>query len=316
MKKEKYFKDHKFILLFLYSEDYFQLSLVKNFVVDSNGTSIVIAARSGEVVQGTQFLDDGIHVPVLGEMKNFDIYLNFMDSSDVELKERLPNQNDLKHVETILNVAKSKFSNKVMVLAYYDESDPTLAEDLKQPEIVSYKIGGIEVIQEFIFSNFLNELKSFSRKKINGGVDLRMSKNAIDNKENHKFDLSKSHLVMLDDHWYGDGGIYEEEQRFERYTYNINQNKVDGLKANLEIPDRVYQILTSEQKEIIDSQNLSIIKSLMDYIGIDVFSQELENYSEAARINHQSMLQAVWQSEMSDFAGHDGYIGDGIHAKD
>lgn len=315
----KFFKDQSFALFFLYDELQFCTNDIPDMIVDKSGNSLVIAARGGEQTDGIHILDNGKHLIKGNNPENgwLDIYLATNHLTNEEKNNIFQNKQDLDSINHVISLGSSKFVKHLVILAY---SDGTECENTPDPCIIKSKVGGPEIVAEFMLSKFINNFRRLTNEQIERGeipTQIEYNNNTTSSRK-YTFDFSLAEsLAELDPtddsnvEVEMDGSVWGEA--FSRYQFNINNDAVNKLAKELTIPDRVFAVLTQEQKETLKNQIPEILTERMDFIGREIFGQKFPSYESYIRHLDSIARSRSWDQSMSDLLGAEGrYLGNGI----
>lgn len=323
----KYFKDNRFYLMYLYDEDMYCIDDVPNMIYsDENGESLVISARGNGLTDGRQVLDNGkFFVKVEGDPDRYSkAFSNMIHLNDEELELVFGDMKEKEIVQTMRDIRRlgnSKFVSKLMILAYSDGNEKELPDF---PELIKIKVGGTEIVAEYMLSEFCSDFKKVSPNKVNAEkIEDRIKWNS--NEERYwnyefNFDLSGnlSELNEIDDSATEidmDGTVWDLS--FKRYQFNINDNAVDTIYKDIHIPSRLYDVLTKEQLIQLKEQLPSLLQEKMDFIGLQVFKQKFDSLDAYHRLMESRVASENWRNSMRQILGEDGsYLGDGISLND
>lgn len=313
-----FFKDQKFILIYLYDELLFRTDDVSSMVVNDEGKSVVISARGGVQTDGIHVLDNGKFFEKQKEKdkKWFDVYLTFKHVSDEE-SQILKESPDIDFINHLISMGDSKFVRELMILACSDDGEFNVEDD---PSIIKAKVGGPEIVAEYMLSRFIGNYKKFYSDEIAEKVfDLRIEANRSEDgfsKYDFDFDLDGdlSQLEKIDDSGTDidlDGTVWDGS--FERFQFNIDEKSVNELNEKFIIPSRIYDVLTKEQLLLLKKQAPSILIEEMDFIGSNIFNQKFDSFEAHNRLMESRAYSRNWSKSMSDILGDDGsYLGDGM----
>lgn len=319
----KYFKDNRFYLMYLYDEDMYCIDDVPNMVFsDENGESLVISARGNGLTDGHQVLDNGkFFAKVENDPDRYSkAFSNMNHLNDEELELVFGDMKEKEIVQTMRDIRRlgnSKFVSKLMILAYSDGNENELPDF---PDLIKIKVGGTEIVAEYMLSEFCSEFKKVSPINTNNeNLEKRIKWNSDDTRYwnyEFNFDLSEnlSELDEIDNSNTEidmDGTVWDGS--FKRYRFNINDNAVNSLFEEFKIPGRVYDVLTKEQLIQLKEQLPSLLQDKMDFIGLQVFKQKFDSLDAHHRLMESRVASENWRNSMRQILGEDGsYLGDGI----
>jgi hypothetical protein len=323
----KYFQDNRFYLLYYYDEDMYYIDDVPNMVYsEETGESLVISARGNGLSDGRQILDNGKFFPkVENDPDRYSkAFSNMNHLNDEELELVFGDMKEKEIVQTMRDIRRlgnSKFVSKLMILAYSDGNEKELPDF---PDLIKIKVGGTEIVAEYMLSEFCSEFKKVSPINTNNeNLDKRIKWNSDDTRYwnyEFNFDLSEnlSELDEIDNSNTEidmDGTVWDGS--FKRYRFNINDKAVNSLFEEFKIPGRVYDVLTKEQLMQLKEQFPLLLQEKMDFIGLQVFKQKFDSLDAHHRLMESRVASENWRSSMRQILGEDGsYLGDGISLND
>jgi hypothetical protein len=323
----KYFQDNRFYLMYLYDEDMYCIDDVPNMVCsDENGDSLVISARGNGLTDGRQLLDNGkFFTKVESDPDRYSkAFSNMIHLNDEELELVFGDMKEKEIVQTMRDIRRlgnSKFVSKLMILAYSDGNENELPDF---PDLIKIKVGGTEIVAEYMLSEFCSDFKKVSPTIVNANkIDDRIKWNSDEERYwnyEFNFDLSEnlSELNEIDHSATEidmDGTVWDLS--FERYQFNINANAVDTIYKDIHIPSRIYDVLTKEQLIQLKEQLPSLLQEKMDFIGLQVFKQKFDSLDAHHRLMESRIANENWRNSMRQILGEDGsYLGDGINLND
>lgn len=334
-----YIKDKNLIICYMGSEKEVPIQLLPGLFRDkTSGKSLIISARTGPMSRDMYSMGDVTVDMPDGTIKKFEekqlmeyIYrlteserINFQIQSDKNLKA-------LKHIQRLWTDATS---DKIMVLSYWDGF--TVDELTDQMaylglDFLSIKIGGPELISEFLLADFCNHgirkivAKPGNELSDNNTLDPYQSAESL-------FEEQENFDYVLDWNFSIQGNIdfpkyFEEEGGSDDggglvkcskclYYYSIDMKALDKLIKLLHIPARVIEMLTQDQLLELKRQAPKILFDEIDYIAIKVFSQNLDNFKEDRKYSELVKGEAGWSSSMHGALGGIGgqsvYLGGGL----
>ena len=319
----KYFKDNRFYLLYLYDENMYCIDHVPNTVwSDENGESLVISARGNGLTDGRQVLDNGkFFAKVESDPDRYSkAFSNMIHLNDEELELVFGDMKEKEIVQTMRDIRRlgnSTFVSKLMILAYSDGNEDALPDF---PDLIKIKVGGTEIVAEYMLSQFCSDFKKVSRNKINTEkIEDRIKWNSDEERYwnyefNFDFSENLSELDEIDDSATEidmDGTVWDGS--FKRYQFNINDNAVNTIYKDIHIPSRLYDVLSKEQLIQLKEQLPSLLQEKMDFIGLQVFKQKFDSLDAHHMLMESRVASENWRNSMRQILGEDGsYLGDGI----
>lgn len=303
MEKDKYFKDQRFMLIYMYSPVGFFVDDISQRIADEDGKSLVISGRSGRLEKPGSFLDN---LGVLESLKKDSPYtyqsLWLEDDiySDEALLEKYGNSEEV--VEYIRHIGKAgnrPFSHKLIILAYDDGED----SEVDNPVIIKAKRGGYDLVIEYILSNFNNEETAVGEAK--RFIHEHLCKDGVSRSFN--FSLS-SYFSGLDNYDFdfdmdADGSDYSRD--YKRSIFNVDKDALARLTSMFLVPDRVNKILTEEQKFLLRENIPDDLSSLSDFIGLKLFKQKLPSFDDDVHRETTRNRARFWDYSNREFIQDD-----------
>ena len=338
---KKYFKDQKFLLIYQHSEHGIPVHNIADSIINEDNKSQVIAARGDEPLSGEHYLDNGLHFEKIeGDSASwYSIYLEYKyrksNGSDVELG--LTKDVEVEeYLESLASFIEGKVVTKLITLAFDDDGKIDGAEDATIKRI---KRGGAELVIEFMLSKFIDEsykgwfYKSDGRPLESNNYQriVKYSDSGLQSIQSWgEIPFSPEEMSQIEEKWHYDfttfdnlsamGGIeYPEDPEYDSikylYQHNISKKKLEKYKKNIEIPYRVYEILTDEQKQLLSNQVHGILMDTVDDIGHDLFGLSFDNFAADERHRKSIIASRQWGAELyGSLSTGDGnvYLGDGM----
>lgn len=238
-----------------------------------------------------------------------------------------------------------KWFDKILILSYKDSGFLNSLEKYSIDGIYG-KSGGTELISEYLLSNFITDIDDpeyFHKSWVNTDGDeleidiigqIVVDGTTSDVRPPHHSDQSEfffnnklysskyvNNLTLAPDFRnliqqreyppidYEDGSSYGRK----RFQYNVNQENLKKWTNEHAIPDFIFEILSSEQKQLLSKRLSSYIQSSWDEILKDVLNQKF--VTEKVLIKNK-VTQDTWGYEMYSTLGGDGeenvYLSEGI----
>ncbi len=317
MKKDTYFKDQKFVLLYMYFPAGMFMDETSSAVESDECQSLVISGRSNFLESPGSFLDkpgvmDFQEDPVTEEFKQwicdsmpdwafpagkpeFEYKSLWWDhhkyDADEDLLERYGKKKFVEIVRCIGTIGDRPFADRLIVLAYDDGTDFDSNDDGRF--CVLLKRGGYELVVEYMLSAF-NEGGSAYGEELNLVRDIvcddgssrsfnfSLKSNCLDELNSSEYDIDYDSY----------SGYHEYENK--RAIFNINEEALKRLKLMFTAPVHPgFKSLTNEQR-LLYSQSVqmfeqSVQKGLMelsDFIGLELFNQQLPKIPTAECFSH------------------------------
>jgi hypothetical protein len=230
----------------------------------------------------------------------------------------------IKHRFKLLN---SEACKCVIALLDLTDEESSTVEDVEGITFIKLKVGGVELISEFLLSRFITEWEEeFQHANfdpnceeylnlINGGATTRDAEVVIGEcsplfklEKHHNLEhLTKYRLIQCDDE-------FETWQREEgSYVYfNVDIRKKEQLDKELLIPERIREILEEKQLEHLEKTAASVITDNLAYVYKIILKQQIPQHE----INHSNVPRDSWGRDMYRVLGGNGrddaYLGDGM----
>lgn len=338
---KKYFKDQKFLLIYSHSENGISVNKISESIIDQNSKLLIIAARGDEPKTGEYYVDNGYHFDKIENDENslYSLYSAYKNRSSEQVLMESELEKDLevdKFLEDLATFVEGQVVTKLITLAF-DEGSQVV--ESKNSNIKLIKRGGVELVVEFMLSNFINESykgwfyksdgrplesKNFNRIVISSDPELQ----AIHSWGEIPF--SKKEISELEERWHYDytlssdlyaiNGIeYPDDPEYDLikylYKFNIDGKKLKKLNKRIEIPYRVYEILTSEQKQLLSNQVYGIILDVVDDVGRDLFGLNFDSFANDEKYQNSIVASRQWGAELHGLMGGGSgslYLGDGM----
>ena len=340
---KKYFKDQKFLLIYQECEHGISVHNIPESVINDSKKSVVIAARGDEAKSGEHYLDNGFHFEkIKGDSASwYSIYTAYkrrsIDSNiNGDESEPIKDVEAEKFLENLAAFVEGNVVTKLITLAFDEDGEIGGVEDAN---IKLMKRGGGELVVEFMLSKFIEEsyrgwfYKSDGRR-LEGDDHLRIRKDSdLDSGAFHDSlypPFSPEEMSQLEEKWHYDfttfdnlsamdGIEYPEDPEYDSikylYQYKISKKKLEKYKKKIEIPYRVYEILTKEQKQLLSDQAHGILMDAVDDIGHDLFGLNFDNFAADERHRKSILESRQWGAELYgslSTGGGNVYLGDGM----
>jgi len=325
IKMPKYFKDQKFMLVFLHSEAGIFVDNLADFILDAKtNKSLLIAARGDEEVEGLTLLSRKQTNDISSELDWFYYLKDHPEDQWPDWIKR--DQNNSDWAKDLIRMGNSKAVTFLLALAYDDDGDATNV-GLDSHTFSNIKRGGTELVSEFLLSNFCHR----SSQKL-----FRRDGQPISDDESMSitFALGEIDHAIYEMRWTYDFSLavnfdnlaltqvldYDEDYGFEYsipvFQHGINQKAVPYLNELVAIPYRVRKLLSEAQQKTLADEVPEIVKQELDYVAIRLLGQPVQNYKMDRATDYARLQGAAWASDMYDICGGDGegnaYLGDGI----
>lgn len=330
----------------MYDKDEFFLKKFTSLVLNDNYKSLVLAARGSSIhFQENSYIEPTINLQhgvsgnggyLSGKINSMNLYSWLSTASVSQVKNLLrknPKQSEwIKHRFKRLNWESCKC---VIALLDLTEEDSDLIDD-GYLTFAKLKIGGTELISEFLLSQFITEwedefesenfepngeeflLKTYGdtsslskllnepedSEKIVVGQCAPMFK--LDKHSNLEH-LTKYKLVQYEDEF----EIWDREEGSYVY-FNVDIEKKEKLDKEFYVPKRVLEILDDSQKEQLRKNASLVIEDNLAYVYKSVLKQKIPTF-DSGNLNPQ---RDTWGADMYSILGGDGhedvYLGDGM----
>lgn len=332
-----YFKDQKFLLLYVDLEDGIPVSCIPRSIVDDLTLKTRVVAARGGPMSFSNYLSHGGKMKIrlsqdqkLKEIDFKEIYDHICSLTEEDKKYFLEiNKEASDEVLRQMADLETESIHRLLILA---ENNGSPIEKPIGMEFTCFKIkeGGPELVLDFLLSRFCRHEDWEWVKRDDPKVKycypddsaFNFGGPASEEKDLYKevpvFDFSNNpnldDLVEYEMNDDIDGDPYRSSGYY--YYYSVNLKSLSILKDEIDIPWRVRQVLTSEQVSELDAEVPSILMNYLDYIARSVLMQRVDSYVEDRASQYERMRAQQWASDMYDVLGGDGegnvYMSDGL----
>jgi hypothetical protein len=349
MNTHDFLKTRQFSLVYWHSSVGLNLKLVHDFFFRDNKDSLIISARLGELIHNnSSYKNQGIKIKPLRGKGGFiseysdrlDIFFWLTASKISDVKKLFrsnPRERDIvREIYKCYSTGNNKFHTAIFLCDFTNENIENIKSAfLNYHPLQCFKVvtGGPEVVYEYLFSDFIWEgehpdlSKPFfcfdedEQKALDMMPDYPSS--TLDSdiyfsplykfKSNSNLDHLTETVIEIDSDEFGNcwekkGGAYP--------YYNLRLIALEKIKKEFSISKRIYEILTDDQKNFLDSTKCNVLENNLIHIFDSVFRY---NYKESIDVlpETESSYEKSWKYQMYDSLGGDGlgsvYLGDGLY---
>lgn len=317
--ERKYFKDFKLQVAYFHHQHGISLDDIAGiFVHKSSEDSAVISARGARSIRNPDWFPKHPSEEIYsGLYQNITIDQTVGDG--LLVKDMRNN-----HAEVFAEVMRwgnGYSTDRLIVLAHGDAEFPeNLNPELKP---VVHRIGGVDLVVEFLLSNFANaEPINLARKwiRLDGRNLSHDEQKALAWASDDEVDLS----IYRFDGWSFDFSLVDNFSQLEEFfdivvdpdvptfekqkraIYNIDQSAVEQMQTWVKMPYEIREMLSEEQLAVWRKEKIPrIILKNLDFLGIKLFGLSLDSYSEDGAASNFSAFAASWDDDLRDWIHDD-----------
>jgi hypothetical protein len=310
-----FFKDQKLVLVYAHCETGLGTENIDASVTDANtGKSHVVAARGARKYRNAEYRSRR----TTEDNRLYDMHSKFQE--DLEFGDgtltKAAQENAPEELAALTQWSGGHTTDRLIILAY-DAGEPL--PDLSSSNVVATRRGGTELVAEFLLSKFASwdcvpvkrwvrvdglsitdEEERALRRAASRNIDLNLYRldwvfdySLLDN----FYDLSSTYEVVLD---------YDDCETFNRVTYNIDQDALSEMHDWIRVPRELRDLLTPEQDRIWREEVVpAIIREHLDYIGIELFGQALDDCRAAGAREYLRREGKAWVEAMREYLPND-----------
>jgi|688.fasta_scaffold204566_1 hypothetical protein len=348
MNTHDFLKTRQFALVYWHSSFGLNLKLVHDFFSRDNKESLIISARVGGLIHDNlSYTNKNIKIePLRGKggliseySDRLDIFFWLTSSKISDVKKLLrnnPSERDvIREIYKCYSASINEFHTAIFLCDFTNENVESInsAFSYYHPlQCLKVVTGGLEVVYEYLFSDFIKEsdhpdlskpflcLDEEEQKALDMMPDYPYSTLYSDVyfspsykfKSNSNLDHLTETVIYYDSDEFGDswekkGGAYP--------YYKLRLSALEKIKKEFSISDRVSEILTNDQKNFLDSTKYNVLENNLVHIFENVFRYDYRKYSETP-VAEVPSEEKSWNYQMYDALGGDGrgsvYLGDGL----
>jgi len=347
MTKEDYIRNKKYGLIYLHYEDEFSLKdISKIFIDEDTGKSVVISAIGSSIwyenySKKSNFIEIkksimGESGKLYGKVSPMNMFFWLTAATKNQVKSLLrENSESIEWIRNAYKVFKNHKCKSVVALLDLTNVKNHELGDVTYLNCAKLKIGGVELISEYLLSNFIIEWMEEFRysqlepvsdtyyKSIHGNdyeTEFFFSKGSKSYERgfssplftfDKKFNLS--HLTVGEVVTHEDDYSTWETEEGSYCYFNLNLDKVKIIDDSLTIPRRILEILDEGQINHLNKTAASVINDDLIRVYSGIFNQIIPSDISETRSNNSI---DTWGSDMYDILGGDGtdtvYLGDGV----
>ncbi len=337
MTDEEYIRSRRYGLLYIYNKGGVLVKHASSIFTDDNNHSVVLAARGSYINFQENFYKEPtieLENPVSGnggylnkQLDSMNLYSWMCSSSVGQVKNLLrKNPNQSEWIKDRFKVINSESCKCLIVLLDLTNVKSDNVDDVNYITFIKLKIGGAELISEFLLSQFINEweeefefddLKPIEQEyDFEKFIQTLSSETVVEGECSPIFKLETytnlNHLTQY--------RLVEHCDEFERwfvengshFYFNVDIKNKKKLDAEYLIPRRVYEILEPHQIELLEKTAPSVIDENLVF----VYKTLLRQKTPPSKSRQMSVPRDTWGSEMYSILGGDGcgdvYLGDGM----
>ena len=347
MTEEEYIRSRRYGLLFIYNKDGMLVKHASSIFVDDNDCPIVLAARGRFI----NFQENFYREPTIEleksvscnggylskQLDSMNLYSWMCSSSVGQVKNLLrKNPNQSEWIKDRFKAINSQSCKCLIALLDLTDVKNVNVDDVNHITFVKLKIGGAELISEFLLSQFINEWEEefeFDElepigeeyKILQYGGECNFtnpfrqpiaSEPVVVGECSPIFRLETftdlAHLTQY--RFVEDCDEFESwlVKKGSHFYFNVDIKNKKKLDDEYVIPRRVYEILETHQLEHLEKTTSSVIEENIVFVYKSLLRQKTPP-SEPRQIN---LPRDTWGSDMYSILGGDGhgdvYLGDGM----
>lgn len=347
MTEDEYIRSRRYGLLYIYNSEGILLKHISQIFRDDNNKSVVISARGSSInfqekysIEPTINLQNSVSGDggyLSGTLESMNLYSWICASTTNQVKSLLrENPEQAAWIKRRFKRINSESCKCVIALLDLTGVKNDSIDDIDYLTFIKLKIGDVELISEFLLSNFINEWEDeFETDELepigedfvlqtygdDSGLSRMLNKKTGDESVvigecspifsletfTNLTHLSKYRFVQDYDEfesWLVEDGLH--------FYFNLAIKYKQKLDDEYAIPSRVYEILEKHQLEHLEKTTSSVIEDNLVFVYKSLLRQKIPP-SEPKQMN---MPRDTWGSDMYSILGGDGYgdvyLGDGM----
>ncbi len=349
--KEKYLRSKSYALIYWHSSYQHPLKHLHDFLLNEQDESIIISARSEALIfNDLYYINSSVELenPVYGtagalsgKCSRLDIYFWLCSSPIKDVKKLLRSNKSVRSIISEIfkcyNGSINDFSTALFLVDMKNKNAEDLNlifKDFKILQCLKIVCGGVEVVYEYLLSNFiyenenqydilrgshlLHDEKGDAKIKIFPEYPSSTKSSEVYFSPIYQFSKNTDlfHLTPQKmEEYYDDYGFSYTKKGGSYPYYRLKLNYVEKINHEFIIPQRVYEILTQEQLEKLESSAADTLDRFLIFIFDNVFGYR---YKDITSSNVETIVSngKCWNNDMYEILGGDGsdsvYLGDGL----